>query len=340
MSYNDDDIDNDEFNDEEFNFTSPMGSYRDSIIFLVDCTKSMFARSDDASHITLFQECMSVLQSMYQNKIYSSDKDYLGVVFFGTDKNNTDDDFPHVNMIQKLDQPSAERIQQIEMFSRDLNKFDDNYGHSDDFELDKVLWWCSNMFSSVTQKLDSKRIFLFTRKSHPHENKKLLEKLAKIKAKDLIDVGIKIEIIPVVLKGETFDYSKFYADFLMLSEDDISLLPNPSESIEELKSNVRAKDHKRRPTTHLKLSLGENLNLSCSVFNLVREATKPSKIKLDRKTNTETKSVTRRYAPDTGEILFSSDIKLGMEVANKIVAFEQDEIKSIKKFGLPGKFFQ
>ena len=37
---------------------------------------------------------------MYQHKIYSSDKDYLGVVFFGTETNNTGDDFLHMNMIQ------------------------------------------------------------------------------------------------------------------------------------------------------------------------------------------------------------------------------------------------
>ena len=47
---------------------------------------------------------------------------------------------------------------------------------------------------------------------------KFLQKLAKMKAKDLIDIGINIEIVPLILKGETFDYSKFYAvnEFLNL----------------------------------------------------------------------------------------------------------------------------
>lgn len=59
----------------------------------------MFAKQDEGGE-TLFQECMSTIQSVYQNKIYSSDKDFLGVVFFGTEKNNTSEDFPHINMIQ------------------------------------------------------------------------------------------------------------------------------------------------------------------------------------------------------------------------------------------------
>ena len=37
----------------------------------------------------------------------------------------------------------------ISNISIDLTKFNNNYGHSDDFELDKVLWWCSNIFSTV-----------------------------------------------------------------------------------------------------------------------------------------------------------------------------------------------
>jgi len=69
---------------------------------------------------------------------------------------------------------------------------------------------------------------------------------------------------------------------------------------------------------------------------LVRECPKPNKLKLDKKTNVETKSVTRRFVPETGEILFNSDIKLAVDVSDKRVTFEQDEVKSIKRFGSAG----
>ena len=79
--------------------------------------------------------------------------------------------------------------------------------------------------------------------------------MAKNKAKDLNDIGISLELIPLVLKGESFDYSKFYGvqiaylfyifkhfyvfiimikDILMLSDDQILAMPNPSETLEEL----------------------------------------------------------------------------------------------------------
>jgi hypothetical protein len=34
--------------------------------------------------------------------------------------------------------------------------------------------------------------------------------MAKNKAKDLNDIGIGLELIPLVLEGDSFDYSKFY----------------------------------------------------------------------------------------------------------------------------------
>ena len=40
------------------------------------------------------------IQNMYQHKIYGSDKDFLGIVFFGTEKNNTGEDFLHMFMLQ------------------------------------------------------------------------------------------------------------------------------------------------------------------------------------------------------------------------------------------------
>lgn len=70
---------------------------------------------------------------------------------------------------------------------------------------------------------------LFTRNDHPHKNNKTLEvclyklkikqkfyelsfkRLAKNRAKDLNDIGIALELIPVICEGEEFSYSKFYA---------------------------------------------------------------------------------------------------------------------------------
>ena len=49
-----------------------------------------------------------------------------------------------------------------------------------------------------------------------------------------MDVGISLDIVPFVLKGEKFDYTKFYADVLMLTEVELTYMPDPAETYEEL----------------------------------------------------------------------------------------------------------
>lgn len=46
----------------------------------------------------------------------------------------------------------------------------------------------------------------------------------------------------------------------------------------------------------------------------------------------------KKHLKETGELLFASDTKLAIDVLDKRVTFEQDEVKSIKNFGISGKF--
>ncbi len=196
----------------------------------------MFDRAQ-GDEFSLFEKSMKLIQNIYQEKIYGSDKDLLGIIFFGTQINNMGEDFKHMFMLQDLEQPSAERIKQIETFcgqNFDYKKFKSEYGHSNQFSLDKVFWNCSNIFSLVSQKIDTKRIMMFTRESHPHADNKNQEKLAKNKAKDMNDIGILLELIPLIIADEKFDYGKFYGDLLMLDEEQINLLPDPTANFENL----------------------------------------------------------------------------------------------------------
>lgn len=60
--------------------------------------------------------------------------------------------------------------------------------------------------------------------------------MAKSKYKDLNDIGIKFDIIPLVKKEQKFDYSDFYADMLMISPEEICLLSDPADTFDEIMS--------------------------------------------------------------------------------------------------------
>ncbi|CAG2194364.1 G22P1 [Mytilus edulis] len=86
---------------------------KDGLIFLIDCSKSMFD-SEDEDQESHFQLCIKCAKTTLQNKIISSDKDLIGVVFFGTDKAKNTSDFKHIYIYQELDQPGAPRILELE----------------------------------------------------------------------------------------------------------------------------------------------------------------------------------------------------------------------------------
>ena len=201
----DDVDDNDEGNEGQ---QSEMGwGNKDSLIFLIDCSKPMFDGSDDEKP---FQLCLKCAACTMKNKIIGSEKDLFGIVFFGTTKTQNPSNFPNIYIFQELDMLDAQRILDVEDLLKDCNNFKENYGHSFDFSLNDVLWTCSNMFATSSQKIGHKRILLFTNNDQPHKNNPSLERQAKTKAKDLFDVGIDIELMPIKPRVGQFDTSLFY----------------------------------------------------------------------------------------------------------------------------------
>ncbi|CAF1615179.1 unnamed protein product [Rotaria magnacalcarata] len=336
---------------------------RDGTLMLIECAQEMFEslsntmksnasiddNDDDSELKTGFQLVMRACQSFYQSKIISNDKDLSGIILYGTEKNKNTFDFNHIYILHELAQPSADRIIQLENLSNKATykkSFNDLFGStpSKGYSLNEALWTCSNLFANSPQRLTIKRVFIFTCNDQPHATNLTLERQAKQRAKDLNDVGIQVEVFPILTETKIkFDYKKFFQDVLMLSDDELEIRNNqtPTGRLDELLKLVYSKEHKKRAYCTVPLSLGKStdgtpLQLSVSVFNIVRPCPKPTKIKLDMKTNMETKLVTKHYLPETAEILMPSDIQYGVDVSNRRVLFDADEIKAIKKFTDPG----
>ena len=328
----DDVDDNDEGNEGQ---QSEMGwGNKDSLIFLIDCSKPMFDGSDDEKP---FQLCLKCAACTMKNKIIGSEKDLFGIVFFGTTKTQNPSNFPNIYIFQELDMLDAQRILDVEDLLKDCNNFKENYGHSFDFSLNDVLWTCSNMFATSSQKIGHKRILLFTNNDQPHKNNPSLERQAKTKAKDLFDVGIDIELMPIKPRVGQFDTSLFY-EYIVgeIDEDDRATMPDPAEKFEELLTRVQKKDHKKRPLARVSMNLGSGIGLGVSVFNLCRTAVKSSFVNLDSRTNEEVKTVTKLVCETTGVELLPTDLKFYQMFGGAKVVFEKEEVNSIKSAGETG----
>ncbi|KAK3593948.1 hypothetical protein CHS0354_040681 [Potamilus streckersoni] len=331
----------DEENEEEMEFDTQLRwGTRDGLIFLIDGSKSMFDETaETGEEECLFQLCVKVAKTTLQNKIISSDKDLVGIVFFGTEKLKNPNDFKHIYIYQELDQPGAPSILELEeMVEKNYKKFGKEFGHSTGYSLNDALWTCQNMFANSSQKVNYKRIMLFTNNDNPHAGNQQLQRQARAKANDLHETGIDLELMHLQTQGQTFDINKFYKDLLYADDDELTELPDPAERLQELLTRVRSKDHKKRAIRRIPLSLGPGVNLSVGVYTLVRPCPKPYPIKLSKKDNEGLKSHTKTYLKDTGEVLMPQDLKKAQTYGGKRICFENDEVTEIKRFEEPGLY--
>ena len=135
-------IDDDDENGEGNEYTATKWEVgRDGMIFLIDFTKPMFVKQElEDEDLTPFEICMKCVRNVLMSKIISSDKDLIGIIFFGTGKFKNSSDFLHVYNFQDLDMPDANRIKEIETMQQRLNKFEEGFGHDDSFALSDALW--------------------------------------------------------------------------------------------------------------------------------------------------------------------------------------------------------
>lgn len=320
--------------DEENAYDKGFMHGREAVIFLIDASREMFeVQKEDSS----FQLCLKCARTTLTNKIICSSKDLTAIVLFGTDKTKNNTDFKHIYVFQEFGEPGAERILETEeLMSLDPHAFADKYGHSTDYSLADALWVCSIMFTKCIYTLAHKKILLFTCNDNPHEGNPQHQMQSRIKARDLHDSHVHIELLHIQRPNCVFNLTSFYKDMTCLSEDEADLLPAAAEKFDDLLVRVRSKDHKRRPVGSLLLTLGEGVEMGVELYKLVVPTGKPAAAKLWRDTNEEVTRVSKLFLGDTGEILLPSDVKKYQEYVGKRIYVSEDEVKQIRHFYEPG----
>ncbi|XP_046862083.1 X-ray repair cross-complementing protein 6-like [Xenia sp. Carnegie-2017] len=303
---------------------------RDGLIFLVDFSKSMFDTLEEA---TPFQLVMKCAVSTMKNQIIANEKDLFGIVFFGTEKHHNPGNFQNIYIFQNLDMLDGQRVLEVEELYEDIEHSTGKFGHSSGFSLNDVFWICSDMFSLSPQKISTKRILLFTNNDDPHKDYPSLQRQAKTKAKDLFNVGIDIELIPIKPSVGEFDANLFYEDIVAeIDEDEKATMPDPAEKFEELLMRTRTKQYRKRPVARLPWNLGEGISLGVSVYSLCRTAVKSSHVNIDSRSNEEVKTVSKLICETTGVELLPSDLKYYQMFGGKKIVFEKEEVDAMKSF--------
>jgi len=183
-----------------------------------------------------------------------------------------------------------------------------------------------------------KRIFLFTNEDDPNATNKNLREQSFQRAKDLMELGIDIELFSMNKPGERFDSSRFYQHIISVSEDeDIGTINfDASSKFDELRARVRRKEFKKRVINRISLFLGEDVEISVRLYNLVQPTERGKFVWLDAKTNQPIRTETRWVCADTGTLLMDSQIKYAYPFGDTKVIFEKEEVAQVKAFDRKG----
>ena len=168
---------------------------------------------------------LAALKCVYQimqQRIIAQPKDMMGILLFGTDKSKFRDEagsrsssgYPHCYLLTDLDVPSAEDVKQLKAL---VEEGDDQgiLAPSDEEVLMSNVLFCANqVFTTNAPNFGSRRLFIITDNDNPHAGDKTIKSSAAVRAKDLYDLGVVIELFPISRSDKKFELSKFYDDII------------------------------------------------------------------------------------------------------------------------------
>lgn len=310
---------------------------------------------------------------LMQQRIISNPKDMMGVLLFGMEKSKFDSDeidtdeglaYPHCYLLTDLDVPDALAVKTLKAIAHGDEEADELLVPAKkrgDVTMSNLMFCANQIFTTKAPNFGSRRLFIITDNDDPHGEDKTLRSAATVRAKDLYDLGVVIELFPISTPQHTFDRTKFYDDLVYSGQDNpegiqttsaikletgsdgISLLSN-------LISDVNSKQvAKRALFSHLPFEIAPGLTISVKGYNVLQRQ-KPARscyVWLNGERALIAKGQTTQYAAgdmdeetkkpldETVQPVTKIEIKKAYKFGGEQVIFTKEEQKELKNFGPP-----
>ena len=364
----------DEEDEEEDIDDSGYKTVKDAVLFAIDVSKSMLTKpeqSDPKKPDTGLCPTLAALKcafALMQQRIISNPNDMMGILLFGTKKSKFQDgdeesgkgglQYPHCYLLTDLDVPAAADVKQLRNLVEDEEEASKLLQASDEeVSMANVLFCANQIFTTKAPNFTSRRLFLVTDNDYPHASNRDARNSAAVRAKDLYDLGVTIELFPISHpdRGYTFDRSKFYNDIVYSATPSDPDAPAPLTSdikaanssskdgislLQSLLSSVASRSAPRRALFgNLPFEIGPGLKISVKGFMLFKrqEPKKTSPIYLppdSEKAQIAIKS-SSLIAEDTARTVEKAEIRSAYKFGGETISFSEEEIAKIKNFGDP-----
>ncbi|KPM43611.1 ATP-dependent DNA helicase II subunit 1 [Neonectria ditissima] len=333
---------------------------KDAILLAIDVSKSMLepppaSDSKKADRDSPVQAALKCGYHLMEQRIISNPKDMMGILLFGTEKSKFQDSddgrsglgYPHCYLFTDLDVPAADDVKVLKALVEEGEDEDEVLTASDDaVSMSNVLFCANQIFTTKAANFGSRRLFIVTDNDDPHASDKQARSAAAVRAKDLYDLGVIIDIFPITRGNEKFQLGKFYDDIIYrdpIGEANMSEIRSSKSGdgltlLNSLISNVNSKQTAKRALfSNLPFEIAPGLSISVKGYNVVHRQT-PARtcyIWLDGEKPQIAAGETTRIAEDSARTVEKQEIRKAYKFGGEYVYFTPDEQKSLKNFGSP-----
>ena len=363
-------------------------------------------KADQDSAVSAALRCA---YQIMQQRIITQPKDMLGILLFGTEKSRfreapADEDdgdggggggdgekdgadagslgvrhgpgYPHCYLFMDLDVPSAEDVRALKSL---VEEGEDPDGvltataPSDPVAMSNVLFCANQIFTTNAANFSSRRLFIITDNDDPHSGDKAARAAAAVRAKDLYDLGVIIELFPIRREGSErssrkFDLCKFYDDIIYRDADDDGIIDSGSGGgqssitsttttgktasdrvttaksgdgltlLASLVSNISARQTPKRAFfSNLTFGVAPGLDISVKGYILLNRQ-KPARtcyVWLGGERAQIATSKTTRVDAESARTVEAGEVKKAYKFGGEFVYFSPDELKTLREWDMP-----
>ena len=155
--------------------------------------------------------------ALMQQRIISNPNDMMGVLLYGTEKSKFQGhdlgstSYPHCYLLTDLQIPDAKDVKALKALVEEEEESRDLLVPTTSLvPMSDVLFCANQIFTTKAPNFSSRRLFIITDNDNPHAANNKLKSSAAVRAKDLYDLGVTIELFPIAKPGQDFGRAKFY----------------------------------------------------------------------------------------------------------------------------------
>ncbi|PHZ08132.1 ATP-dependent DNA helicase ii [Rhizopus microsporus ATCC 52813] len=279
----------------------------------------------DMEGIAPIQTVFDQIKRIMLYKVLAYPADQVGIILFNTEEKHNSANNERIYVLQSLDIPDASIIKEVDKYIKNISLLRDNYGSSKiECPLGDLFWVCSDVFFGSAPKYASKRMILITNNDNPTQHKPTSIQ----RARDLLTIGIDIELFFFNKRDALFDPNLFYTE----------IVKDSVHRLEHLETIVKSKQAKGRSEFRIPFRINEGLCIGVKGYNMIIEQ-KVSPHKYFYTSGEQVKeasTITRWKCVDTDQYLTKMDIKRAYDYGGEKIVFTSKEIEEIINFKEPG----